>query len=99
MSNVTANMIGIPHRPLYFNFLNSNFKNYRNTVFLSFDFTCFNINDLSCDNLYNTFMFSLGLFEVSKLILSYYFMVLTYCLWPLLQNSFFTNQSCFLTLL
>jgi len=42
--------------------------------------------DLSCDNLYNTLLFSLGLFEVYELILFYYFVVLTNCVWPLLQK-------------
>ncbi len=36
--------------------------------------------DLFCDNLYNTFLLSLGLFEVFELILSYSSMVFTYCL-------------------
>ncbi len=43
MSSVNANIIGIPHKPLYFNLLNSNFRDYRKKVFLSFDSISFNI--------------------------------------------------------
>jgi hypothetical protein len=38
MSSVTTNMTGISHMPLYFNMLNSNFKDCKNMVLLSFDF-------------------------------------------------------------
>jgi hypothetical protein len=36
MSNLTIDMIGIPHRSLYFNLLSNNFINCRNILFLSF---------------------------------------------------------------
>jgi hypothetical protein len=78
MSSVTTNMTRIFHRPLHFNLLNSNLKDYKNKGFLSFNFVRFNI--MICDSLYNTFMFSLGLSKVFELLLSYYFVV------SLLQN-------------
>jgi len=43
MSNITANMTRIFHKPLYFNLLSCNLKNYRNMVFLPFDSIGFNI--------------------------------------------------------
>jgi hypothetical protein len=42
--------------------------------------------DLSYDNLYNAFLFSLESSKVSKLILSYCFVVLKDCLWPLFHE-------------
>jgi hypothetical protein len=42
--------------------------------------------DFSYDNLYYTFLFSLELSKVSKLILSYYSMVHINYLWPLLHK-------------
>jgi len=88
MSSVTTNMIGIFHKPLYFNLLNSNLKNYKNMVFKKKIYK-FEHYDLFCDNLYNTFLFFSGLSKVSKLILSYYFVVLTNCLWLLFQKFLF----------
>jgi hypothetical protein len=43
MSSVNTNMIGIPHKPLYFNLLSNNFRDCRKRVFLSFDSISFNI--------------------------------------------------------
>jgi hypothetical protein len=43
MSNVATNMSRIPNMPLHFNILNSNLKNCKNMIFLSFDSTSFNI--------------------------------------------------------
>jgi hypothetical protein len=43
VSNVTTYVTRIPHMSLCFNVLSGNLKNYMNRVFLSFDYTIFNI--------------------------------------------------------
>jgi hypothetical protein len=43
MSSVTIDMTRIFYKFLYFDMLNGNLRNCRNKIFLSFDFTIFNI--------------------------------------------------------
>jgi len=99
MSSITTNRIRISHMLMYFSLLSCNLRNYINIIFLPFDSISFNIMIFPMKNCIMHSYFLLNYLMFSELILSYYYVVLTNYLWPLLQNSFFTNQSYFLMLL
>jgi hypothetical protein len=83
MFSITPNMVRISHRPLYFNLLSCSLRNYRNKIFLPFYSTGFNIMICPMTIFIVHSCFLLNYLRFSKLILSYYYVVLTDRLWPL----------------
>jgi hypothetical protein len=89
MSSITTNMIRISHMLLYFSLLSCNLRNYINIIFLPFDSISFNIMifPMTICTMHSYCLLNYLMF--SELILSYYYVVLTDYLWPLLHKVLF----------